>query len=157
GVWFFSAGQLFAQPLPATATGAGGAHPTTLPFVYPADERWSVPIAGGALPTADPPTVDGAGTGQGGKAKGSAGPGAGGKPEGPAFPGQGAMAEGSTGGGQSVLAGGSTVENVPPCRGWVRLEYLLWWAKNTPVPVPIVTTGNPQVGFDPNAVNTVNT
>src|SRR5262245_31403210 len=146
GVWFFSAGQLFAQPLPATATGAGGAHPTTLPFVYPADGRWSVPVAGGALPTADPPTADGAGTGQGGKANGSAGTGQGGKPEGSAFAGQGAMAEGSaftgqggmaegsTGGGQSVLAGGSTAENVPPCRGWVRLEYLLWWAKNTPVP-----------------------
>jgi hypothetical protein len=33
----------------------------------------------------------------------------------------------------------------------------LWWAKNTPVPVPLVTTGDPSVGFDPNGINTVNT
>jgi hypothetical protein len=49
------------------------------------------------------------------------------------------------------------VESVPACRSWARVEYLLWWVKNTPVPVPLVTTGNPNVGFDPNSVNTVNT
>jgi hypothetical protein len=48
-------------------------------------------------------------------------------------------------------------EYVGPMRCWVRPEYLLWWVKNAPLPVPLVTTGNPAVGFDPNAVNTVNT
>src|SRR5579862_9359812 len=33
------------------------------------------------------------------------------------------------------------------CRFWARSEYLLWWVKNTPLPVPIVTTGNPNIGF----------
>ena len=32
----------------------------------------------------------------------------------------------------------------------------MWWVKNSPLPVPLVTTGDPNVGFDPNAVNTVN-
>ncbi|HEX4590634.1 MAG TPA: BBP7 family outer membrane beta-barrel protein, partial [Gemmataceae bacterium] len=48
-------------------------------------------------------------------------------------------------------------ENCPPYHGWVRAEYLFWWMRNSPLPVPIVTTGNPRVGFDPNNVNTVNT
>ncbi len=26
-------------------------------------------------------------------------------------------------------------------------EYLLWWVKNAPLPAPLVTTGNPNVGF----------
>ena len=30
---------------------------------------------------------------------------------------------------------------------WARSEYLLWWVKSAPLPVPIVTTGNPNVGF----------
>src|SRR5258708_5835483 len=28
---------------------------------------------------------------------------------------------------------------------WVRAEYLLWWSKNSPDPVPLATTGNPLV------------
>src|SRR5437867_231962 len=43
-----------------------------------------------------------------------------------------------------------------PTRCWVRPEYIMWWVKNSPLPVPLVTTGDPNVGFDPNAVNTVN-
>jgi len=39
-----------------------------------------------------------------------------------------------------------------PSRFWVRGEYLLWWVKNTPLPVPLVTTGDPNVGFP--ALNT---
>jgi hypothetical protein len=42
-------------------------------------------------------------------------------------------------------------------RIWGRAEYLLWWVKNAPLPVPLVTTGDPRVGFEPNQVNTVNT
>jgi hypothetical protein len=42
-------------------------------------------------------------------------------------------------------------------RIWARVEYLLWWMKDAPLPVPVVTTGDPHVGFDPNMVNTVNT
>jgi hypothetical protein len=35
-----------------------------------------------------------------------------------------------------------------PCRLWVTGEYLLWWIKDAPVPVPLVTTGaaNPLTG-----------
>jgi hypothetical protein len=32
-------------------------------------------------------------------------------------------------------------------RYWARSEYLLWWVKNAPLPIPIVTTGDPNVGF----------
>ncbi len=32
-------------------------------------------------------------------------------------------------------------------RFWARSEYLQWWVKDAPLPVPIVTTGNPNVGF----------
>ncbi len=32
-------------------------------------------------------------------------------------------------------------------RVWARSEYLLWWVKNAPLPIPIVTTGDPKVGF----------
>jgi hypothetical protein len=42
-------------------------------------------------------------------------------------------------------------------RVWARTDYLLWWMKNAPLPVPVVTTGDPRVGFDPKLVNTVNT
>jgi hypothetical protein len=42
-------------------------------------------------------------------------------------------------------------------RFWVRAEYRMWWVKDAPLPVPIVTTGDPHVGFDPNMVHTVNT
>src|SRR3982074_1649492 len=41
-------------------------------------------------------------------------------------------------------------------RVWARGEYLLWWLKNAPLPVPIVTTGDPRVGFDLSLGNTVN-
>ena len=41
-------------------------------------------------------------------------------------------------------------------RFWARGDYLLWWVKNAPMPVPIVTTGDPNVGFN-GGVNTVNT
>jgi Putative beta barrel porin-7 (BBP7) len=40
---------------------------------------------------------------------------------------------------------------------WARTDYLLWWVRNAPLPVPIVTTGNPNVGFDPKMLDTVNT
>ncbi len=40
-------------------------------------------------------------------------------------------------------------------RFWARGEYLLWWVKNAPMPVPIVTTGDPNVGFN-GGVGTVN-
>jgi hypothetical protein len=36
---------------------------------------------------------------------------------------------------------------IPAPRFWARGEYLLWWVKDAPLPVPIVTTGNPNVGF----------
>lgn len=42
-------------------------------------------------------------------------------------------------------------------RGWARVEYLLWWVKDAPLHVPVVTTGDPRVGFDPRMVRTVNT
>jgi hypothetical protein len=32
-------------------------------------------------------------------------------------------------------------------RFWGSTEYLLWWMKSAPLPVPIVTTGDPSVGF----------
>src|SRR5688572_29958910 len=43
-----------------------------------------------------------------------------------------------------------------PTRCWARPEYIMWWVKNSPLPLPLVTTGDPNVGFDPNAFNTVN-
>jgi hypothetical protein len=43
------------------------------------------------------------------------------------------------------------------CQIWARTEYLLWWVRNAPLPVPIVTTGDPNVGFDPKMLDTVNT
>lgn len=49
-----------------------------------------------------------------------------------------------------------TAECYGPTWCWVRPEYIMWWIKNSPIPVPLVTTGDPNVGFDPNAVNTVN-
>jgi hypothetical protein len=50
-----------------------------------------------------------------------------------------------------------TADNGRPNRVWARADYLLWWVKDAPLPVPIVTTGDPNVGFDPKLVNTVNT
>jgi hypothetical protein len=44
-----------------------------------------------------------------------------------------------------------------PTYCWVRPEWIMWWVKGSPIPVPLVTTGDPNVGFDPNSVNTVNT
>jgi len=32
-------------------------------------------------------------------------------------------------------------------RIWGSADYLLWWVKNAPMPVPLVTTGDPNVGF----------
>ena len=46
---------------------------------------------------------------------------------------------------------------MPAYRPWARVDYLLWWLRSAPLPVPLVTTGDPRVGFDPNLVNTVNT
>jgi hypothetical protein len=51
----------------------------------------------------------------------------------------------------------ATADGLPAHRTWARVEYLMWWLKNAPLPVPLVTTGDPRVGFDPNFVNTVNT
>src|SRR5262249_9920621 len=97
------------------------------------------------------------GAGKSDKSEGSADTGKSDKSEGSSSAGKSDKTEGSAGTGQSGKADASMVENVAPCRGWVRPEYLLWWMKNAPLPVPIVTTGDPRVGFDPNAVNTVNT
>jgi hypothetical protein len=54
--------------------------------------------------------------------------------------------------GQAVLE--SPVSNAPvvvytetPYRIWGQAEYLLWWVKDAPLPVPLVTTGNPLNGF----------
>jgi hypothetical protein len=96
GVWFLSAGQLFAQSLPATN-----------------------PQEAKATPDANKP----------------------------------ADASSAPANASSV----STVDSVAPDRGWARVEYLLWWVKDAPLPVPVVTTGDPRVGFDPSLVNTVNT
>jgi Putative beta barrel porin-7 (BBP7) len=63
-------------------------------------------------------------------------------------------AEGSM---QPSTASSESAEGLPAHRTWARVEYLLWWLKDAPLPVPLVTTGNPRVGFDPNFVNTVNT
>jgi hypothetical protein len=51
----------------------------------------------------------------------------------------------------------SMAEDVPVYRGWVQVDYVLWWLRDAPLPVPLVTTGDPKVGFDPNMVHTVNT
>lgn len=51
----------------------------------------------------------------------------------------------------------SMMDSVVAHRVWARPEYLLWWVKNPPLPVPVVTTGDPSVGFDPDPANTVNT
>jgi hypothetical protein len=45
----------------------------------------------------------------------------------------------------------SWTEAAPP-QIWARGEYLLWWTKNAPLPLPLVTTGDPNVGFP--ALNT---
>jgi hypothetical protein len=56
-----------------------------------------------------------------------------------------------------LVSSASTAESPTACPAWVQVEYLLWWLKNAPLPVPLITTGNPNVGFDPNHLNTVNT
>src|SRR5476649_1766512 len=33
------------------------------------------------------------------------------------------------------------------CRFYAQIEYLMWWVKDAPVPIPVVTTGDPNVGF----------
>jgi len=38
-------------------------------------------------------------------------------------------------------------ENRDSSRIWARGDYLLWWVKGAPLPVPLVTTGDPAVGF----------
>jgi hypothetical protein len=57
----------------------------------------------------------------------------------------------------AIASSVATVDSMATYRSWARVEYLLWWVKNAPLPVPVVTTGDPNVGFDPNHVNTVNT
>ncbi len=57
----------------------------------------------------------------------------------------------------SAAAASVCPDCVPACRCWTRVDYLLWWVRNSPLPVPVVTTGDPRIGFDPNGVNTVNT
>jgi hypothetical protein len=37
-------------------------------------------------------------------------------------------------------------ESAPCTRFWGRGEYLLWWVKDGPLPLPLVTTGNPSIG-----------
>src|SRR5947209_6217085 len=41
-------------------------------------------------------------------------------------------------------------------RFWARAEYLHWWVKDAPMPVPIVTTGDPAVGFNGGVLNAFN-
>lgn len=96
GVWFFSAGQLFAQVLPASNPSEAKAA---------ADAKSPADASSGTAPA---PSV-------------------------------------------------STADSVAAHRTWARVDYLLWWLKDAPLPVPLVTTGDPTVGFDPNHVNTVNT
>jgi hypothetical protein len=48
-----------------------------------------------------------------------------------------------------LFAGGGGGACGPSC--WVGAEYLLWWIKNGPLPVPLVTTGNP-FGANPGAL-----
>jgi hypothetical protein len=112
-MWCFSAGQLFAQSLPATNPAAGGAPATSAPATAASE-------GGGGSAKTGASTVD---SGSGGSAK----------------------------------TGASTVDSGSGDRTWARVDYLLWWVKNAPLPVPLVTTGDPNVGFDPNNVNTVNT
>ena len=57
----------------------------------------------------------------------------------------------------AMVSSGAAEDTAAPCRTWAQVEYLFWWLRNAPLPVPLVTTGNPNVGFDPNHVNTVNT
>lgn len=40
----------------------------------------------------------------------------------------------------------------PPSTWWARLDYLLWWVKDGPLPFPLVTTGDPN-GINPGALN----
>jgi hypothetical protein len=58
---------------------------------------------------------------------------------------------------QANVSSLSTADSVAAYRSWAQVEYLLWWVKNAPLPVPVVTTGDPNVGFDPNHLTTVNT
>src|ERR1700687_3290854 len=37
-----------------------------------------------------------------------------------------------------------------PYRIWGRAAFLMWWVKNAPLPLPLVTTGDPNVGFAQN-------
>jgi hypothetical protein len=106
GLWFLSAGPLFAQSTAANAQGAKA----------PADsQKQDAKAPADAQKPADA----------------ASGPAAGSSAKAP--------------------------EPIPAERGWARIEYLRWWVKQAPLPVPIVTTGDPNVGFDPKGVNTVNT
>src|SRR5581483_840532 len=101
----------------------------------------------GLLPGQEPPATDPA-------ARDAAAPAATPAPAKPAPAAAGAAA----GGGATNAAGAAKAAcDCPPFHGWVRAEYLFWWMKAAPLPVPLVTTGDPRVGFDPNNVNTVNT
>ena len=103
GVWFLSAGQLFAQALPAP-------NPPEATTTQELDK----------------------------------------KADAPADPGKAAPAD-------AGKAAPAAADVSPADHGWARVDYLLWWVKDAPLPVPVVTTGDPRVGFDPRQVNTVNT
>jgi hypothetical protein len=70
----------------------------------------------------------------------------------------GSPAQGSSGGGGGTAPQVTmpTTSTASCCGFWARPEYLLWWLKSAPLPVPLVTTGDPNIGFDPNSGNTVN-
>ena len=57
----------------------------------------------------------------------------------------------------TVVPMSTVVDTSDGFRIWARADYILWWVKSAPLPVPLVTTGDPNVGFDPTLVNTVNT
>lgn len=48
---------------------------------------------------------------------------------------------------ETPVTSASTVHDTRTYQTWVRAEYLLWWVKNAPAPVPLVTTGDPNDGF----------
>ncbi len=78
-------------------------------------------------------------------------------PEPGAPAGGGATAGGGAGGTGNTADAAKAACDCPPFHGWARAEYLFWWMKAAPRPVPIVTTGDPRVGLDPTNANTVNT
>jgi hypothetical protein len=59
--------------------------------------------------------------------------------------------------GTDTLSESATVDIGPGRQYWIQADYLLWWVRSAPLPVPIVTTGDPTIGFKPNLANAVNT